>query len=51
MKQLKDFITMKENIRNRQISFDLKKRELKKNNIDVEDLLKISIKKINKKSK
>jgi len=49
MKQLKDFINMKENIKNKQISFDLKKRELKKYDICVEDLLKMSIKKLNKK--
>ena len=40
---------MKENIRNRQISFDLKKRELKKYKLDINDLLNLKIKKPSKK--
>ena len=43
--KLKDFVNQKINSRNNQVSFDLKKRELRKKGIDIEDLMEMDISK------
>ena len=43
MKKLKDFVNVKKNKKNHQISFDLQKRKLKEENIEIKDILNMDI--------
>jgi len=49
--KLKDLVNIYENKKNKQIKFELKKRVLKKTNLDIEDIMNVDIplaKKLNK---